>query len=58
MRKTKSTAVERASKANRQAGRDAYVTDLRDGRRPNRPTTIPDRRKVASKQACRKGVSW
>lgn len=47
--------IEVAKQANRKAGRDAYVTDLRDGRRL-RPTTIPSAK--VYKRKGKHGVSW
>jgi hypothetical protein len=40
--------------ANRQAARDATVAALRDGRK-NRAWSIPNKKKEASRKACRGG---
>ena len=44
-------------KARRASARNAELADLRDGRR-NRATTFTDRRKEASRRACRGKVAW
>jgi hypothetical protein len=50
----KNTTTTAARKGMRAAQRAAYVEALRDGRK-TRPATFTDRRREASRRACRKG---
>lgn len=55
MSKKKRTTRPEITAAKRIA-RDAYVADLRDGRKL-RPATFPNRKAVAARNACR-GKAW
>lgn len=52
--KNTTTNATSARKGMRAAQRDSYVAALRDGRK-TRPATFTDRRREASRRACRKG---
>jgi hypothetical protein len=54
MKNTTNATAAAARKGMRAANRAAYVADMRDGRK-TRPATFTDRRREASRRACRKG---
>lgn len=58
MAKRKKNKTADQSAAMRRANWNAKVDSMKEGRMPPRAVTFPDRRKVASKKACRGKVAW